>query len=174
MSDYVIMPTEDYKAACDTIRAASGKTTLIKSGDMSSEISALINKIGKAEFKTANVSSKKYWQSVTYGDGKFVAVPYNNSVGVYSIDGVNWSTYNLPSNKKWSSITYGGGKFIAVAESSSTGAYSFDGVNWHECSLPRHSYWASIAYGDNKFVVVDNEAYLYNIAYCDILLTEIA
>lgn len=42
MSDYVIMPYSDYKNACDTIRSVSGKTDLIKSGDLSSEIIGVI------------------------------------------------------------------------------------------------------------------------------------
>lgn len=38
MSEYVIMPKADYVAACDAIRAKTGKTDLIKSGDMEPEI----------------------------------------------------------------------------------------------------------------------------------------
>jgi len=46
MSEYVIMPTADYKAACDAIRNASGKSDLIKSGELEGEIKAIANKIG--------------------------------------------------------------------------------------------------------------------------------
>lgn len=46
MSEYVIMPSADYKAACDAVRAASGKTDLIKSGELSIEIADVIDKIG--------------------------------------------------------------------------------------------------------------------------------
>lgn len=46
MNDYVIMPSSDYKNACDTIRSATGRTNLIKSGDLSTEIAGVIgNKI---------------------------------------------------------------------------------------------------------------------------------
>lgn len=41
MSDYMILPTADYKAACDAIRAKTGKTDLIKSGDMAAEIDSI-------------------------------------------------------------------------------------------------------------------------------------
>lgn len=37
-TDYAILPTADYKAACDAIRAKTGKTNLIKSGDLAAEI----------------------------------------------------------------------------------------------------------------------------------------
>ena len=38
MSEYIIMPKADYVAACDAIRAKTGKTDLIKSGDLEPEI----------------------------------------------------------------------------------------------------------------------------------------
>ena len=38
MTDYVIMPKADYQGACDAIRAKTGKTDPIKSGDMVTEI----------------------------------------------------------------------------------------------------------------------------------------
>lgn len=44
MSEYVIMPTADYQAACDTIRAATGKSDPIKSGDLAGEIGAAIDR----------------------------------------------------------------------------------------------------------------------------------
>lgn len=41
MIDYVIMPKADYQALCDAIRAKSGKTGAIKSGDLQTEIMTL-------------------------------------------------------------------------------------------------------------------------------------
>lgn len=38
---YSLIPSADYKAACDAIRAKTGKTALIKSGDMAAEIGAI-------------------------------------------------------------------------------------------------------------------------------------
>jgi hypothetical protein len=38
---YSLIPTADYKAACDAIRAKTGKTDLIKSGDMATEIGGI-------------------------------------------------------------------------------------------------------------------------------------
>ena len=39
--DYAIIPMADYKAACDAIRAKTGKTDLIKSGEMAGEIGGI-------------------------------------------------------------------------------------------------------------------------------------
>lgn len=41
MSDIVIMPKADYEAVCNAIRARTGKTDLIKSGDLQAEIEAI-------------------------------------------------------------------------------------------------------------------------------------
>lgn len=34
--------------------------------------------------------SSAVWKSVTYGNGKFVAVAYNSNQSAYSEDGINW------------------------------------------------------------------------------------
>lgn len=41
LTDYVIMPSADYKAACDAIREKTGKTENIKSGELAPEISSI-------------------------------------------------------------------------------------------------------------------------------------
>ena len=41
LTDYVIMPGTDYQAICDAIRAKTGKTDVIKSGDAATEIEAI-------------------------------------------------------------------------------------------------------------------------------------
>lgn len=41
LTDYVIMPSADYTAACDKVRERTGKTDPIKSGDLAAEIEAI-------------------------------------------------------------------------------------------------------------------------------------
>ena len=41
MAEYVVMPKADYEAACNSIRAKTGKTDLIKSGSLSAEIDSI-------------------------------------------------------------------------------------------------------------------------------------
>lgn len=41
LTDYVIMPAADYTAACDKVRARTGKTGPIKSGDLAEEIGGI-------------------------------------------------------------------------------------------------------------------------------------
>ena len=98
--------------------------------------------------------AERNWNSVTYGDDKFVAVAYNSNKGAYSTDGRNWMEFTLPTSNSWESIIYGNDKFVAVADDSDKGAYSTDGRNWMEFTLPASRYWQSITYGNDRFVVV--------------------
>lgn len=41
MSEYAVMPYDDYKAACDALRAKDGSSDVIKSGELAAKISAL-------------------------------------------------------------------------------------------------------------------------------------
>lgn len=43
LTEYVMMPGADYQAACDMLRSKTGKTDLIKSGDLATEIGDLCN-----------------------------------------------------------------------------------------------------------------------------------
>ena len=104
------------------------------------------------------------WRSVTYGDGKFVAVAYNNNIAAYSTDGINWTRTTMPASADWYSVTYGDGKFVAVAYNSNgaDAAYSTDGINWTQTTMPAaRASWRSVTYGNGKFVAV---AYNNNIA----------
>lgn len=49
MAEYVIMPKADYTAACDAIREKTGKTDLIKSGELATQISGITSSYPAAE-----------------------------------------------------------------------------------------------------------------------------
>ena len=66
------------------------------------------------------------WQSITYGNGVFVAVTYNSLIAATSPDGITWTQRVLPASANWQSITYGNGVFVAVVESGSTIAATSD------------------------------------------------
>ena len=105
---------------------------------------------------TAALPTSAAWQSVTYGDGKFVAVAYRSNKAAYSNDGITWTQTTLPTSTTWQSVTYGNGKFVAVAYDSNIAAYSNDGITWTQTTLPASTYWCSVTYGNGKFVAVTN------------------
>lgn len=68
--------------------------------------------------------STQFWDSATYGNGKFVAIsggPFiTSNVAAYSTDGINWHpTALLPSAYL---ITYGNGKFVVIGVVKTTAA----------------------------------------------------
>ena len=107
-------------------------------------------------FEKASLPSLANWQSVCYGNGKYVAVAYESNKAAYSTDGITWTETTLPSSAKWCSVCYGNGKFVAVAGNSDTAAYSTDGITWTAATMPSSASWSSVAYGNGKFVAVAN------------------
>lgn len=45
LTDYVILPGADYKAACDAVRERTGKTEGILSGELAQEIRSLPDRV---------------------------------------------------------------------------------------------------------------------------------
>ena len=64
-----------------------------------------------------NISStSRNWQSVCYGNGKFVAVAYHSNYFAYSTDGITWTESTISNTSRyWYSVCYGNDKFVAVA-----------------------------------------------------------
>lgn len=95
-----------------------------------------------------------YWNSICYGNGKYVAIAQSSSKGAYSVDGITWTGMNMPAVRTWIRVAYGNNKFVAIASDSNKGAYSTDGINWIEMDMPENKSWTSLCYGNNKFVAV--------------------
>ena len=104
----------------------------------------------------AAMPSTASWNSVTYGNGKFVAVDDSNysTKAAYSEDGITWTATTMPDKASWNFVTYGNGKFVAVADNSHIAAYSEDGIAWTKTTVPISKPWKSVAYGNGKFVAL--------------------
>ena len=89
-----------------------------------------------AGWRTVNMPSNATWSSITYGNGRFVALASGTTSAAYTTNfGSTWTASTLPANKTWVGISYGTGLFLAVA-SDGTGAWSYDGSIWQATSLP--------------------------------------
>ena len=124
--------------------------------ELEARLNAGIDWSGWLGYPSANESNK--WYSVTYGNGKFVAVAEGGTDRVmYSEDGMHWT--GVPSandSNYWISVTYGDGKFVAVAdEGTNQVMYSEDGMHWTGVrSSNEWNAWISVTYGNGKFVAV--------------------
>ena len=111
----------------------------------------------KQETKTITLPNSADWKSVTYGNGKFVAVADTSGKAAYSTDGITWTASTMSGYRRWYSVTYGNGKFVAVVyNNSNVAAYSTDGITWTTSTLPSSADWYSVTYGDGKFVAVSS------------------
>lgn len=77
-------------------------------------------------------SPTNFWDSLSYGNGVFVAVAYGQDIAAYSFDGENWHTTPMPSTGEagWGNVTYGYGKFVALPYVGNNVAYSTNGIDW--------------------------------------------
>ena len=89
------------------------------------------------------------WKGVVYGDGKYVAVNYENFA--YSTDGINWTYGTLPISA--SGIAYGNGMYCAYGYSDTNVCYSTDGINWNTASTNYNSNKFSIYFLNDKFFI---------------------
>ena len=95
--------------------------------------------------RTAAASNS--WQSVTYGDGLFVAVSSNGTNRVMtSPDGITWTARSAAEANWWQSVTYGDGLFVAVSYTGTNRVMtSPDGITWTARSAAGS--WYGVAYG---------------------------
>ena len=148
---------EDLVSAIDEVAAHASDATI----HVTAEEKAAWNESILLRSVSLTLPTFANWSSVTYGNGKFVAVTYNSAVAAYSDDGINWNQTTLPASVERYSVTYGNGKFVAVTFGGNIAAYSDDGINWTQSTLPTFANWQSVTYGNGKFVAV---AYNSNIS----------
>ena len=97
-----------------------------------------------------------WWNSVTYGNGLFVAVANSETNSVMtSPDGINWTARTAAAASAWYSVTYGNGLFVAVAPDGTNRVMtSPDGISWTARAAAEDNYWRSVTYGNSLFVAV--------------------
>ena len=97
-------------------------------------------------------ATSETWYSLTYGNGKFVAIGKYPNSSAYSIDGVNWTTSSYPFNEGTDTV-FGNGMFVSICiPTGNKYAYSVDGINWTQSTLPS-SNWRGIMFGGDKFII---------------------
>ena len=129
--------------------------------DYTAESSAItnINQIAGG-WSTASFDSNgntNQWQSVAYGNGKYVALGAigNAYLAANSTDGINWTSYSTIPYTSYSELAYGNGAFVAVGTGKIV--YSTDeGASWSSASVASN-WWKGVTYGDGKFVAVSED-----------------
>ena len=98
-------------------------------------------------------AAENVWQSITYGDGLFVAVASSGTDRVMtSPDGISWTMRTVPDGS-WKSVKYGNGTFVAVASTGTNLVMtSTDGEVWTAQAAASLNQWSALSYGGGRFV----------------------
>jgi len=97
------------------------------------------------------------WQSVTYGNGLFVAVSnfLSGSRVMTSPNGIDWTSRTPAANNTWKSVTHGNGLFVAVSGNGDDRVMtSPNGIDWTSRTAAASNAWTSVTYGNGLFVAV--------------------
>ena len=98
-----------------------------------------------------------------YGDGKFVAVGYSDTI-ITSSDGSSWSSESSgTSSKHFMDISYGGGKYVVVSTVNNGAVIitSSDAESWttQESGITEHVF--GVTYGDGTHVTAGTNQKMY-------------
>jgi hypothetical protein len=151
----------------------NGTYTVISATDTTFTISLLrvatFVAVGDASIKSTDgdvwdyASEQIYdnWQSVTFGNGTFVAVSSTGQV-MHSPNGDTWTLASVSQGGNWVSVTYGAGTFVAVGFGGVHVMHSTDGDVWVPASVPQSGDWYSVTYGAGTFVAVGDYVIMHS------------
>jgi hypothetical protein len=112
------------------------------------------------EWTSRTSAANNQWESITYGNGMFVAVADSGTGNrvMTSSDGINWTTQTNSADYGWMSVTYGNGLFVAVAKDATSATNrvmtSPNGINWTGRNAATACAWTAVTYGNGLFVAV--------------------
>lgn len=94
-------------------------------------------------------------QSVTFGDGRFIAVGDNGSVAT-SNDGFNWESIESGTHETLLAVGYGGGRYVAVDDSGGI-ISSTDGIDWTYTNVGQELSLLTTCYGGGRHIVAGRQ-----------------
>ena len=122
--------------------------------------SSSVHATGGTIWTSRTSAADNAWNSVTYGNGLFVAVASSGTGNrvMTSPDGITWTSRTSAADYTWNSITYGNGLFVAVGTNNTTYSgevmTSPDGITWTSRNESAGNYWSAVTYGNGLFVTV--------------------
>jgi hypothetical protein len=139
---------------------AYGNRTFVFVADSGSQRTGYSTNGGYSWTYVNSAAEGNAWYSVTFGDGKFVAVANSGTSvrAMYSINnGQSWTLCTVPagvSTAAWTSVAYGNGTFVAVSSNGFVMS-SADGITWTQRTPSTTSIaWQAVTYGNGVFVAV--------------------
>jgi len=105
--------------------------------------------------KTSPLVEEYNWETITYGNKRFVAVSKDFGKVMISIDGNEWVIETGVLSNRWIAIAYGNEIFVAVAETGTQQImYSLtNGKTWNVVTAPEGNVWRTIAYMEMVYLL---------------------
>jgi hypothetical protein len=106
---------------------------------------------------SATIGGATTINSVSCGNGVFMAMSTNNTACYTSVNGATWTARTMATSGinsysgKWCND-----RFLAPFQSSTTMGTSADGVTWSTVTLPVSSYWTSPTYANGMYFIASN------------------
>jgi hypothetical protein len=115
---------------------------------------------GATWISAGGVTNQVIWNGVNYGNGRFVAVGFDDSTSVVltSTNGLSWSNANHPTTSTINTVAFGEDKFVAVGAPGVV-LTSSDGESWTNQGSPNYEV-EGVAYGKGTFVATAFERVL--------------
>ncbi|WP_152394570.1 X2-like carbohydrate binding domain-containing protein [Paenibacillus guangzhouensis] len=124
------------------------------------QIGNILNSSDGARWQKQAMDSSIGFESVSYGNGTYVAVGPGNVV-MTSPNGMAWTS--RASGGSWTDtyygLTFGEGKFVAVKYGGKIRS-SLDGVTWTDVTSPTTNTLNAIRYGEHMFVAVGDGGHI--------------
>lgn len=110
-------------------------------------------------------SSGGPWQSLSYGNGTYVAVRNSGTTSCvqYSYDAIVWFAANMPVAGDWRAVGFGNGMFLATRYGAGINgaATSLDGITWTAQTLGSSHGTMKIIYANGLFVLCGQNNVLF-------------
>ena len=147
----------------------NGKYVMV-GGEIYSTLSTAYSYDGKSWIEGTTLENA-YFTSVTFGNGKFVAVGLSGLFGhdvraqAYSYDGITWYWTTTTFNYDYYSVAFGNNRFVAVGYDYAPvpQIYSDDGVTWYSVASTLSGDWNGVTFGNGKFIAVGFDCQSYSI-----------
>lgn len=141
--------------------AADGGMTASSSG----AALAAVSSDGKTWTRSTLTRATTVWNTVTYGNGNFVAASsgatITDTVVAVSPDGITWTEHALPVFANWAHAAYGNSVFMLAANGANSVLTSPDGITWTSNAGPSWSngLFTDLTFADGVFkLLADNSA----------------
>lgn len=109
------------------------------------------------------------WESIAFGNNKWVTCSLNKDRIGYSSDGISWTVVSGISDSGsgcgFRNVVFGNGKFVVLGSYNGAVTTSANGTTWDHVFYPEglsgsYGYWDGLAFDGSRFIAVSRSGYV--------------